>query len=164
MNDFFNNSEADSLDAMVLKQLEHIYGNWELTWDYEEDKYLEEDDSYAALLNELIEELGSVSPPEKYHDNEDRLAEYVKNSLNWGIRKVGNRWEGDDYISILEQGGFQDVDEKELVLATSGRIRAAQERGQVHFDDMEKSHKKILADVLAVILYHRSDRVKASNA
>lgn len=164
MKDFFEYSDADSLDAMVLKQLEHIHGNWELIWDHYEDKYLEEDDSYAALLNELIDELGSVNPPQKYHDNEDRLAEYVKSSHNWNIKKVGNRWEGGDYINILEQGGFQDDDEKELVLAASGRIMAARDRGQIHFDDMEKSHKKILAGVLAIILYHRSDRVKTGNA
>lgn len=160
MKEFFDYSEAYSLDAMVLKQLEHIRGNWELMWDHDEDKYLEEDNSYAALLNSLIEELGSVTPPEKYHDNEDRLAEYVKDRLGWNISKVGNRWVGVDYLSILEQGGFSDDDEKDLVLAAAGRIVAARDRGQMHFDEMENSHKKILADVLSIILYHRSHRLK----
>ncbi|EBF8391669.1 hypothetical protein NBB52_05625 [Salmonella sp. NW1172] len=60
-------------------------------------------------------------------------------------------------MSILEQGGFSDEDQKNLCLSIAGRIRAAINRHQFHFDDMEKSHQKILADVIAIILYHRSE-------
>jgi hypothetical protein len=41
------------------------------------------------------------------------------------------------------------------VQAAAGRIHAAIDRGQLHFDDMEWSHQVILAGVLAAILYHR---------
>lgn len=153
MNTFFSNS--DYLDRLVLRPLSHIKSNWELTWDEDLNKYIEEDDSFAVNLNLLICELDRTTPPAIYHDNEDRLAEYVKTFLNWSVVKVGARWVGADYDSLLEQGGFHDVDETNLVLAASGRIQAAKVRGQLHFDDMEKSHRRMLAAVLSVILYHR---------
>ena len=105
-----------------------------------------------------------VAPPQRYHDHEDRLGEFVKDRLKWPVRKVGNRWvrddygilRGDDYIALLEQGGFDDEAEAQLVLAAAGRIKAALDQGQNHFDAMEESHQRMLAGVLSVILYHRS--------
>ena len=104
-------------------------------------------------FNQLIEDLGLVEPPEKYHTNEDGLAEYVIANLNWKINKVNGRWIGADYALILEQGGFHDIEN--LILAAAGRIKAAMDRNQNHFDDMEEFHQKMLADVIAIILYHR---------
>ena len=141
---------------MALRPLSHIRHDWELLWDSENDRYLHETDSYAELLNDLIDELGTVSPPAKYHDNEDRLAEYTRDRLGWPIHKQGGRWVGADYESILEQGGFDDIDEEDLVLAAAGRIKAAQAHGQNHFDQMEEGHQRMLAAVIAIILYHRS--------
>lgn len=154
MKSFFRKS--DWLDRMSLRPLSHIRHNWELTWDDANDRYLHESDSYAELLNNLIDELGTVNPPAKYHDNEDRLAEYTRDHLGWPIRKVSGHWVGADYQSILEQGGFDDVSEKDLMLAAAGRIKAAQVRGQNHFNEMEEGHQSMLAAVLAIILYHRS--------
>lgn len=153
MISFFSRSEA--FDYMVLRPLSHIRGNWELTWDDESKQYKEEDGSYAGIVNELLTELGQCRPPDRYHDNEDRLAEYVVKSLGWTIHKVNNRWVGMDYSSILEHGGFRDVNENNLVLATAGRVQAAIARGQNHFDDMEESHQRMLAAVMSIILYHR---------
>ena len=155
MKSFFLQSIV--FDHQVVRPLSHILPNWELTWDDTTGKYVEEEDSYAKLLNVLISELDSTIPPSKYHDNEDRLAEYVKKSLNWKIYKKGNRWLGMDNFSILEQGGFQDIDQNELLLAAAGRIKAAKNRGQFHFDDMEKSHREMLAAVITIILYHRTE-------
>lgn len=152
--EFFGGSNL--FDYMITRQLSHIRGNWELTWDHKKEQYEPEEESYAGLINELVIELSKLDPPEIYHDNEDRLAEYCKASLNWDIKKVGNRWVGSDYSSVLEQGGFKDWDQKNLCLAACGRVKAALSRGQMHFDDMEESHRKMLADVLAIILYHRS--------
>ena len=59
--------------------------------------------------------------------------------LKWPINKIGNRWLGADYDSILEQGGLHDVDEENLLLATAGRIQVAKRLGQTHFDEMEES-------------------------
>jgi len=152
---FFANS--DILDYMVLRRLSHVNISWELTWDPVEQEYKREEGTFSGLLIDLINELATTKYPPKYHDNEDALAEYVRESLKWQIQKIGSRWVGATYGSILEQGGFKDIDEKNLVQAAAGRIQAAINRGQTHFDDMEKFHRQILADVLAIILYHRMD-------
>ena len=94
--------QSDLLDRLVLRQLSHIKHNWELVWDDENEKYEPEEDSYAEKLNQLIEELGRVNPPQKYHENEDCLAEYVVANLHWQINKVNGRWVGADYVRILE--------------------------------------------------------------
>ena len=154
MKQFFYNSEL--LDYLVLRPLSHIKGNWDLTYDKEQEEYIEEEDSFAQLLNQLILELENSTPPLSYHENEDCLAEYVKESLNWDIQKIGNLWKGEDYKSILEQGGFNDIDEKNLMLASAGRIQASINFNQLNFDDMETGHQNMLAAVLAIILYHRS--------
>ena len=148
---------SDLLDYMVNRELAHIRANWELTWNHSEQKYEPEEDSYAELLNSLFYELSEVEPPSKYHDNEDRLAEYLRDNSSWNIRKVKGRWIGAPYERILEQGGFGDLGQKELVLAAAGRIKAAIDRGQVHYDDMEESHRYILSIVIIIILYHRTD-------
>lgn len=153
MNDFFKDSEI--LDYEVLRPLSHITMSWELTWNEEKKEYFPEEDSFADLLNQLIVELGAVNPPQRYHDNEDRLAEHLKANLGWKIEKRGRFWVGADYDSIIEQGGFHDIDQTDLVLAAAGRIKAAQLRGQKHYDDMEHSHRRMLAAVLSIILYHR---------
>lgn len=156
VNLFFSNSEY--LDYLVLRQLRHINLCWELRWDSENQEYMREYETLSGFLIDLISEIAQTIPPAKYHENEDVLAEYVIKNLNWKIQKVGNRWIGQDYQSILEQGGFDDFNEDNLVKAATGRIKAAIERGQNHFDDMEKSHRKILAGVLAIIVYHRCTR------
>jgi hypothetical protein len=153
---FFN--QSDSLAYLVTRQLSHIRCNWELIWDHEKQEYTPEEDSYAELLNQLIEELNSVNSPSRYHENEDCLAEYVISDLKWNIKKVGGRWVGQDYAAILEQGGFNDINEENLILAAAGRIKAAINRKQLNFDEMETSHQKMLANVLACILYHRTDQ------
>jgi hypothetical protein len=148
---------ADSglCDHAILRPLSHIVGNWELTWDQKLNKYVEEEDSCAALLNELMAELEQTVPPLRYHDSEDRLAENVKKHLGWKIHKEGNRWVGEDYGFIIEQGGFDDFAQSELILAAAGRIHAARIRGQRSFDQMEESHRRMLASVMVAILYHR---------
>ena len=150
---FFKNSEL--LDHEVTRPLSHIRPNWELTWDHEADKFSEAEGSFAGLLNSLIAELGQATPPSSYHDNEDRLAQYAQARLGWKIRKVGSRWIGDDYSAIIEQGGFDDVNDSDLALAAAGRIQAAIIRGQAHYDNMEESHRRMVGAVLAIILYHR---------
>ena len=152
---FFKRSEL--LSYLVTRPLSHINGNWELIWDYENQEYEPEEESFASLLNQLINELNEVEPPARYHENEDCLAKYVISDLNWKIKKINGRWVGQDYSVILQQGGFVDINERNLILAASGRIKAAIERKQFNFDDMEQSHRKMLADVLACILYHRMD-------
>lgn len=151
---FFANS--DILDRMVLRPLSHINMSWELTWDRQNKEYEREPDTFANLLIDLITEISNTVPPTKYHNNEDCLAEYVIQSLHWNIHKQGGRWVGMDYDSILEQGGFSDINEKNLVEAATGRIQAAISRQQNHFDDMEEHHQRMLAAVMTIIIYHRT--------
>ena len=152
-------SHSALLGHLVLRQLSHIKDNWELTWAADKQEYESEEESYAESLNRLIEEIGRAPVPSRYHDNEDCLAEYVRSKLNWNIEKIGGRWVGEDYAAILEQGGLHDINEENLISAVAGRIKAAMDRNQIHFDDMEQSHRKMLSDVLAVILYHRTDQM-----
>ena len=155
---FFAHSNA-TLDVIVLRPLSHITANWELFWDAKTEQYVPEHDSFAALLNQMIQELATANPPARYHDNEDALAQYVIQNLNWGIRKQNGRWIGADYESILEQGGFGDADQVELLTAAAGRIHAALARGQQHFDEMEESHQRMLGAVLSIILFHRAGEI-----
>jgi len=150
------------MEHEVLRPLSHIRANWELQIDPKTGRYLEEEDSFAVLFNALVDKLTTTQPPFRYHDNEDRLGEYVQKHLNWKIRKSGNSWVNQngsrlhpsDYLAVLEQGGFYDQGILNLILAASGRIVVAIRRGQMHFDDMERSHQVILAGVLATILFH----------
>jgi len=151
------------MEHEVLRPLSHIRGNWDLYIDSESRRYIEEEDSFATLFNALIDELAVTQPPLRYHDNEDRLGEYVQRHLNWKIKKSGSTWvnqdgsrlHSSDYLALLEQGAFDYQGIHNLVLAASGRVHAAIQRGQMHFDDMERSHQIILAGVLGAILYHR---------
>lgn len=153
IKDFFYNS--GDLDIYVTKQLPHIAANWELTWDRKNEKYLEEKNSFAAMLNSLIVDLEKIQIPESYHEKEDIVAQYVITFLKWSIVKNGNRWIGDDYDSILGQGGFHDINQENLMFGAVGRISAALQFGQFKFDDVEEGHKKVLGDILTIILYHR---------
>lgn len=161
IKDFFSNSEW--LDYKVLRQLSHINLSWELIWDQDTEEYVREEGTFAGLLNDLIIEMAETTPPKKYHDNEDALADFVIKHLKWKIHKVKKRWVGEQYEAILEQGGFDDIDEKHLVQAATGRIIAAIKHSQLHFDDMEESHQKMLAAVLAIIVYHRINLVNLEN-
>jgi hypothetical protein len=103
----------------------------------------------------LIIDLEETEIYENYHEKEDVVAEYVNTFLNWGVLKDGNKWSGEDYNSILGQGGFHDMNQQNLMFGAAGRIRTALQFSQSGFDDIEYGHKKMLGDILAIILYHR---------
>ncbi len=86
--------KSQFLDILVLKPLEHIRGNWDLTYDGEENFFIPEENSFAEEINQLLIDLNNSVPPISYHNNEDCLAEYVKTNLKWNINKVGQKWEG----------------------------------------------------------------------
>lgn len=155
MIEFFD--QSDYLDYEVLRPLSHIRGNWELYPGTDEFHFELEEDSFAKELSELIDELGATEIPDRYHDNEDTLAEYVRDKFDSEIRKVGNRWVGREYQIILQDAGFFDINEENLVQSAKGRIIAAQNFNQNHYDEMETGHRKMLAVILTLILYHRAD-------
>jgi hypothetical protein len=155
-------SDSEHMEREVLRPLSHIRSSWELQPDDESNRYLDEEDSFAWLFNFLIDRLSVAQPPLRYHDNEDRLGEYVQKELKWNVRRKGKAWAHRDgsrlnlseYLSLLEQGGYDASGIDDLIEAASGRVHAALRYGQRHFDDMEESHQIILAGVLANILYH----------
>lgn len=53
-----------------------------------EEMFKLEGNSHAEIINNLIIKLSILALPRYYHDNEDRLAEYCKGSLNWQIHKM----------------------------------------------------------------------------
>lgn len=146
-------------DYMVTRPLDHILPNWELLWDDNANRFRVEEDSFARKVNEMLEELLSIPTPDNYHANEDVLAEYVKEHLNWDIAKVHGRWISCDYRVVINQGSFGDEEQKNMLAAAKGRIEAAIRKGQTKFDDMEYGHQRILAMVLASILYQRSNDI-----
>lgn len=143
---------SDALDHDVLRPLSHIHMNWELTWDG--SKYEPEEDSYAAHMNALIDLIATTTPPVSYHEHEDIVATYLA-KRDPSIYKERGRWLGTEYVAILERGGFEDIDQEDLIKAATGRVHAAIKRGQATYDDMEDGHRIMLAGVLTVILYHR---------
>lgn len=149
---FFGWSEYLEFD--VTRQLVHVRSNYELTWNHDTNRYLEEDNSFAKDLNNLVSELGDTDVLYEYHKNEDQLGEFTNKFLNWSIQKKGKRWEIDDYSAFIEQGGFHDYNQILLKNAAAGRITAAIKRGQLSYDEMEESHRRMLGDILAIILYH----------
>ena len=146
-------ARSDYLDRMVMRPLSHITMNWEAIWDG--DRYQPENDSFAGDLNQIIEQIASSPRPKRYHDNEDRLAQRVLNELKWPIQKKGARWVGADYQSILEQGAFHDIGQKELGTAAAGRVHMALDYGQKHFDEMDDAHMTMLAALMTIMIYQR---------
>ncbi|MFC3023596.1 hypothetical protein ACFODT_07140 [Vibrio zhugei] len=81
---FFANSE--SILDYVLKPLEHIRSNWDVIWDC--DKYLEEENSFGAELNALINEIAETKAPDNYHKYEDKVAFFQ--SKTWDFRRFSS--------------------------------------------------------------------------
>ena len=104
---------------------------------------MEEEDSFGAELNTLINEIAEANAPINYHEHEVKVALFQTKSWDF-IRKNGRFCEGAEYKSILEQGSFDDHEQKALVLSASGRIKAALDREQYHIDEMEDAHKMML--------------------
>lgn len=153
LRDFF--AHSDCLDRMSLRPLSHIAPNWETEWDSEHRRYSPERRSFAEDLNAVIELLALRPRPSNYHDHEDTLAENVVREHNWPIQKKAGRWVGADYQLILEQGAFRDLRQEDLISAGAGRVHAALDHGQRHFDSMEEGHLNMLAALISIIIYHR---------
>jgi len=152
MRTFFEWSEY--LDEDVTKQLRHIKQDWELMWDDENKQYIEEEYSFAEDLNKLFKELENIVPPKNYHEFEDNIAKYQIEFGKSRAKKKGKKWDVVDYASFIEQGAFHDINEYNLKKSAAGRIRGAITRKQNHYDEMEISHRIMLGDILAIILYH----------
>jgi hypothetical protein len=148
-------AKSDLLDRMTLRPLSHITLNWEATWDPEKHQYTPEENSFVADLNTVIDLLATYERSSHYHEHEDTLAEHTLRELRWPIQKKGGRWIGADYQAILEQGAFSEFGQEKLIAAATGRVHAAMDFGQLHFDDMEEGHLNMLAGLITIIIFHR---------
>lgn len=113
-----------------------------------------EEGHLSEKLIKLIDILATTTPPLRYHDNEDQLAEYLI-SQGWKIKKKGRFWIVDSYEYMLQQGSLShEVNHIELIYAATGRVAAAIQHGQRSFDDMEEGHKKMLASILTILVFN----------
>ncbi|PKG39620.1 hypothetical protein [Psychromonas sp. Urea-02u-13] len=152
MRSFFENS--DYFERLVTKPLFYIKPDYELDW--KDGKLIESDDSFAKVLNQLLDKLDSIEAPKNYHLHEDILAEYC--SLEEPtVYKKGKLWLGQDYGWILENGAYEDIDEVNLTFAILGRVKAAFLRKQNTFDEMEERHRAMLSELLQCFIYHREN-------
>ncbi len=158
---------SDYLDHAVLRPISHVAPNWELIRDPISDLYEEEDDSLAAHLNVLIEEVSLSSPPRDYHSYENRLAIHYEGVTTgrfylhgklWRDRQTGELVEKDFVGHMIEQATCGHYDVPDLVLAASGRVAAALYFGVEHFDKLDHGHMEMLSVIMTDILFRRSDR------
>lgn len=145
-------AQSEYLDQMVLRPLSHIDQDWELIRG--NDGYLAEEGNLSAHLINLIDVLASTEPPKKYHDNEDRLAEYLV-SMGSKIQKKGRYWIGDDYGFVLQQASLaHQLNHEELIFSAAGRVMAAIKHKQRMFDEMEEGHQAMLAAILTILVFN----------
>lgn len=129
----------------------HIRGNWELQWNYEKLEFLEEEDSFAKDLNQLLRDIADYELPcnYRYHASEDIIARLVKKHLHWNIyRDRRGCWHGAEYIWIIEQGTLYDIDQQEILKAT----------GMIKYLQSEEELALILAHEIGHLEFHHSVR------
>ena len=153
------------LDGEVLRPLSHVRSNWELMPDIG-GLYEIEEDSFAGMLNSLVSEIAATTPPSDYHSYENSVAAYMNlvRDETYTLRKGRWRYAADgrtlsvhELTYMLEQASCDSNDIPDLVLAAAGRVRAALKFEQHHYDEMEGGHRIMLAALLTIILFRRSD-------
>jgi hypothetical protein len=158
---------SDRLDYATLRPLSHVMFNWELIGSENGDPlFEEEEDSYAAHLNVLIDEIAATTPPSDYHRYENQIAAEYTDAINgryflkgklWHVKQSGQPIQKDDVGHMMEQASSGSDDIPDLVLAAAGRIATAMSYGVANFDDLDRGHMEMLAIDLMTILFRRSD-------
>jgi hypothetical protein len=141
--------------------------NWELVGSESGDPlFEEEEDSYAAHLNVLIDEIAAASPPYDYHEHENQIAAEYRGAINgryflkgrlWHDKQTGQPIQKDDVGHMMEQASSGSDNVPGLVLAAAGRVATAMSHGVANFDDLDRGHMEMLAIDLMTILFRRSD-------
>ncbi len=162
---FFEHS--DWLDYTTLRPIWHVAFNWELI-SASDDELLfeEEEDSLAAHLNVLIEQMAATAPPLDYHAFENEIASQYESAVSGRYYLKGKFWfdrqtempiAKDDVGHMMEQASCGSDDIPGLVHAAAGRVATAMAYGNSHFDDLDSGPMEMLAIVLMTILFRRSD-------
>jgi hypothetical protein len=159
--------QSDWLDYTSLRPISHVASNWELIrTDNGNPLYEEEENSLAAHLNVLIDQIAAVNPPTDYHAFENGLASSYDDAINgryflqgklWHDRQTGQSIEKDTVGHMMEQASSGSDDAPGLVFAAAGRVATAMRHGVSHFDDLDRGHMEMLAIVLMTLLFRRSD-------
>lgn len=159
--------DSDTLDHATLRPISHVAPNWELTWDSTSDRYEEEEDSLAAHLNKLIEEISNLVPPTDYHALENQHAinyegvasgRFYLDGKLWRDQQTGQLVDKDFVGHMIEQATCGHYDVPDLVLSAAGRISTALKFGVDHFDKLDRGHMEMLSVIITDILFRRSDR------
>lgn len=152
-------------DLEVTKPLEHIAHNYELTWDHDAQKFEEEELSFAPVLNLLIDELAKTPSYDHYHKfvDDELMASRFANEViyledkRWRESKTREPLKPEDIGHYLEQHTIGGYIPRNLTKSVSSRIRAAQKAGVNNWDDLDDGHRKMLAELIVVILYISSN-------
>jgi hypothetical protein len=157
--------ESGWLDSAVLRPMSHIASCWELRRTDTVGVFMEEEESLAGLMNELIREISEATPPADYHAHEDAVMRLRQNNdsqiylgdKRWRDRATGLPLAKSAIAFFLEQAsiGYEDV--PDLVNAAAGRVAAALRFGNANFDQLDEGHADMLAEVLCVILFVRAN-------
>ncbi len=158
--------QSDWLDYAALRPLSHVMSNWELVRS--EDGTLlfeEEEDSFAAHLNVLIDQIAATAPPSDYHAFENQIARgydgaiggrYFLHGKLWHDSQTGQPIEKDALGHMIEQASARSDDVPGLVHAAAGRVATAMSYGCANFDNMDKGHMEMLAIDLMTVLFRRA--------
>ncbi len=158
--------ESEWLDRAVLRPLSHIALSWELRRTDTVGVFMEEEDSLAALMNQLILDISRATPPADYHAHEDaviRLRDGIENGTiylerkRWRDRQTGEPLDKSTLGSLMEQASIIYEDIPDLVLAAAGRVATAMKHGDATFDDLDDGHADMLAEILTIIIWVRAN-------
>ena len=162
---FFDQSVQ--LDYAALRPLSHVMSNWELMRSKDGDPlFEEEEDSFAAHLNVLIDQIAATAPPSDYHMFENQIAcgyegairgRYSLTGKLWYDSQTGQPIEKDAVGNMMEQASCGSDDIPGLVYAAAGRVATAMSYGTENFDDFDRGHMEMLAIDLMTVLFRRSD-------
>ncbi|MFN7310785.1 MAG: hypothetical protein ACK5T0_05370 [Vampirovibrionales bacterium] len=163
---FFANS--DFLDRVVLRPIDHLGYDWELTWDSDKQEYKPEQNSLAEHLNILIRDIASATPEKYYHTLENKWIELFSDVKQGAYKLNSNRLWVDSLTDepvpkdmlghMLEQATCCYEDIPDLITAVAGRVQTSMGRGKkTHFDQLDNGHMQMIGIIMTVILFRRSD-------
>ncbi|MEO1100252.1 MAG: hypothetical protein AAFW65_00245, partial [Pseudomonadota bacterium] len=121
----------------------------------------EEELSFAPVLNTLIDELAKTPSYADYHqfvDDELLASRFAKAVIHlegkrWKETKTNEPLRPQDIGHYLEQHALGGCSLINLKKSISSRIRAAQKIGDKNWDELDDGHRKMLAELIVVVLY-----------
>ena len=118
----------------------------------------------APFINILIDELARTPSYSNYHqfmDEELAASQFANKEIflknkRWRAMDTKLPIEHEDIGHYLAQHTLSTFSLNNLTRTVSSRIRAAQKNKVLNWDDLDRGHRKILAEIIMVILYIKS--------